>query len=129
MKSKLKTTAQFLMLFAACLTAVAQTEINPDHFADDPSQSAFAPRQLAQANTLQSRLNSYEQIMQAKLEQVEAARQEAISAAAMGDGASAYIHVYQQQQMEADALRVALAPEMDQTRKLMAGLDSPNNIR
>ena len=43
MKITFKTAAQSLLLLAACLAAVAQSEITPDHFPDQASPVAFAP--------------------------------------------------------------------------------------
>ena len=84
MKTTYKTAAQSLLLLAACLTAVAQSEITPDHFPDQASPVAFAPRQEAQVQALQTRLEDYEKLLRAKREQVESARQEAISAGIHG---------------------------------------------
>ena len=80
MKTTFKTAAQSMMLLAACVAAVAQSEIAPDHFPDQAVLVASAPRQEAQVRPLQTRLEDYEKLLQAKREQVEDARQEAISA-------------------------------------------------
>ena len=81
---------------------------------------------------MQTRLEDYEKLLQAKREQVENARQEAISAGIQGDGAGSFIDAYQQQQMELEALQAALSPKIDEARKLIAGLtnaDSPVALR
>lgn len=122
MKTTYKTAAQSLLLLAACLTAVAQSEIDPDHFPDEPSPVALAPRQEAQLRPVQTRLEDYENRLRAKREQVEDARQEAISAGVQGDGAGSFIDEYRQQQMELEALQAALTPKIDETRKIIAGL-------
>jgi Skp family chaperone for outer membrane proteins len=122
MKSTYKTAAQSLLLLAACLAAVAQSEINPDHFPDQAGPVAFAPRQEAQLRPLQTRLEDYEKLLQAKQEQVENARQEAISAGIVGDGAGPFIEFYRQQQTELEALQAALTPKIDQARATIAGL-------
>ena len=122
-----KTAAQSMMLLAACVAAVAQSEIAPDHFADQAATVASTPRQEAQVRPLQSRLEDYENLLRAKAEQVENARQEAVSAGIQGDGAASFIAFYQQQQMELEALQAALTPKIDQARATIAGLNSPNS--
>ena len=132
MKTTYKTAAQSLLLLAACLAAVAQSEIAPDHFPDQASPVALAPRQQAQLRPVQTRLDDYENLLQAKREQVENARQEAISAGIVGDGAGSFIDEYRQQQMELEALQAALTPKIDRARATIAGLtktDSSNHLR
>jgi len=122
MKITYKTAAQSLLLLAACVAAVAQSEIAPDHFPDQAAPVAAAPRQEAQIRPLQTRLEDYENLLRAKAEQVENARQEAISAGIVGDGAGSFIDAYQQQQAELEALQAALTPKIDQARAIIAGL-------
>jgi uncharacterized protein YukE len=129
MKTTYKTAAQTFFLLAALLPAAAQMEIAPDHFADDNSTIAAAPRLMAKVQTLQGQMEDCERQLQQKSDMVEKARQEAISAAALGDSAAAYIDVYRQQEMELETLKAALTPKMDQTRKIIAGLDAPANFR
>jgi len=124
MKITYKTAAQTLLL-ASCLTAVAQIEINPDHFPDQAAPVAFAPHQEAQVRPPRTRLEEYEGLLRVKLEQVENARQEAISAGIQGDGAGPFIDFYQQQQMELEALQAALTPKIEQTRAIIVSLNSP----
>jgi len=126
MKTTFKTAAQSMMLLAACLAAFAQSEIAPDHFPDQAVLVASAPRQEAQVRPLQTQLEDYENLLQAKREQVESARQEAISVGIAGDGAASFIDFYQQQQMELEALQATLTPKIDQARKLIAGLTNPD---
>lgn len=126
MKTTYKTAAQSLLLLATCLAAVAQSEISPDHFPDEAAPVAFAPRQVAQARQVQTRLEDYENLLRTKAEQVENARQEAISAGIQGDGAEPFIDFYQQQQMELEALQAALTPKIDEARKVIAGMNSPD---
>ena len=125
MKSTYKTAAQVLLVLAECLTAVAQSEINPDHFPDQDAPAASAPRQEAQIRTLQQQLESYERQLRAKAEQAEAARQEAISAGIQGDGAGSSIDASRQEQKELEVLQAALAPEIERTRKMIASLTTP----
>lgn len=125
MKTTYKTAAQSLLLLAACFTAVAQSEIAPDHFPDQPSSAVSAPRQVAQVQPVQTRLEDYENLLQAKQEQVECARQEAISAGIQGDGAEPFIEAYLQQQMELEALQAALSPKIDQARAVIAASNLP----
>ena len=126
MKTTYKTAAQSLLLLAACLTAVAQSEIAPDHFPDEPSPVTVAPRQGAQLRPVQTRLEDYENRLRAKLEQVENARQDAISAGIVGDGAGPFIDFCREQQMELEALQAALTPKIDEARKIIAGLNNPD---
>lgn len=120
MKITYKTAAQSLLLLAACFTAVAQSEIAPDHFSDPPSPVALAPRQEAQLRPVQTRLEDYENLLRAKVEQVENARQEAVSAGIQGDGAGSFIDAYRQQQMELEALQASLTPKIEQARAVIA---------
>lgn len=132
MKTTYKTVAQSMLLLAACLAAVAQSEIAPDHFPDQAPSAALAPRQQAQLQPVQTRLDDYENLLQAKREQVENARQEAISAGIVGDGAGSFIDEYRQQQMELEALQAALTPKIDHERATIAGLtkaDSSDHLR
>ena len=122
MKITYKTAAQSVLLLAACIAAVAQSEIAPDHFPDQASPVAFASRQEAQIRPLQTRLEDYENLLRAKQEQVEDARQEAISAGIQGDGAAPFIDAYRQQQAEMETLQAALTPKIDQARAMIAGL-------
>jgi hypothetical protein len=126
MKITYKTAAQSVLLLAACLAAVAQSEIAPDHFPDEPSPVAFAPRQQAQVQPVQKRLEDYENLLRAKMEQVENARQEAISAGIMGDGAAPFIDAYRQQQIELEALQASLTPKIEQARAIIAGMNGPD---
>ncbi len=127
MKTTFKTAAQSLLLLAACVAAVAQSEIAPDHFPDQAVLVAAAPRQEAQAQPVQTRLEDYENLLRAKEEQVEGARQDAISAGIVGDGAGSFIDAYRQQQAELEALQAALTPKIDQARAIIAGLRNPNS--
>jgi hypothetical protein len=125
MKITYKTAAQSLLLLAACLTAVAQNKITPDHSPAKASPVASAPRQETQLRPLQSRLEEYEKLLREKVQQVEDARQEAISAGIVGDGAGPFIDACREQQMELEALQAALTPKIDQIRALIADLNSP----
>jgi hypothetical protein len=127
MKTTYKTVAQSLLLLAACIAAVAQSEIAPDHFPDEASPIASAPRQEDQMRPVQSRLENYEHLLQAKAELVENARQEAISAGILGDGAGSFVDAYREQQTELEALQAALTPKIDQARATIAGLNNPNS--
>lgn len=121
-----KITAHALLLLAGWSLAAAQAEINPDHYPAEPLAAAIAPSPAtnAQIRALQVRLDNYEQQLREKTEQVEAARQEAISAGIQGDGAGAYIDDYRGLQKELDVLRAALGPQIEQVRNLIAALAS-----
>ena len=120
MKITYKTAAQSVLLLAACLAAVAQSEIDPDHFPDQDAPVVSAPRQEAQLRPVQSRLEDYENLLRTKQEQVENARQEAVSAGIQGDGAGPFIDMHRQQQMELEALQAALTPKIEQARAVIA---------
>jgi hypothetical protein len=127
MKITYKTAAQSLLLLAACVAAVAQSEISPDHFPDQASPVAFAPRQEAQIQPLQTLLDDYQQQLQVKSEMVENARQEAISAGIAGDGAGPFVDIYRDQQMELEALQAALTPKIEQARAIIVSLNRPDS--
>jgi hypothetical protein len=126
MKITYKTAAQCLLLLTACLPAAAQMEINPDHFPDESSPKISVARHEAEVHTLQLRLEDYERQLRVKSEMVENARQEAISAGIVGDGAGPFIDAYREQQMELEALQAALTPQIERTRAIMAGLRNPD---
>jgi peptidoglycan hydrolase CwlO-like protein len=119
MKITYMTAAQLLLLFAACLPAAAQAGVNPS------STQTSAGMKEAQVKTLQQQLDGYQQQVRAKAEQVENARQEAISAGIQGDGAGPFIDGYRQEQKELEALQAALTPKIEQTRTLIASLTTP----
>jgi hypothetical protein len=125
MKITYMTAAQFLLLFAACLTAAAQAGVNPNHGSDGISAQISASAQEAQVKTLQRQLESYEQQLRAQAELVENARQEAISAGIQGDGAGPSIDACRQEQKELEELQAALAPKIEQTRAMIANLTMP----
>jgi hypothetical protein len=127
MKVRYKTAAQSLLL-AACLAAVAQNKITPNHSPDQAAPVAVAPRQEAQLRVLRSQLEDYEKLLREKQKQVENARQEAISAGIVGDGAGPYIDACREQQMELEALQAALTPKIDQTRVTIAGLTNAESV-
>jgi hypothetical protein len=76
---------------------------------------------------LQSRLEDYQKQLRVKSEMVETARQDAISAGIVGDGAGSFIDFYRQQQTELEALQAALTPKIDEARKVIAGLNAPDS--
>jgi hypothetical protein len=124
MKITYITTAQGLLFLAACLPAAAQASVNPNHGSDGSSQTS-AITQEAQVKALQQQLKTYEQQLQAKAEQVENARQDAISAGIQGDGAGPFIDAYRQEQKELEVLQAALAPQIEQTRTMITTLTMP----
>src|SRR6516162_9399176 len=124
MKITYMTAAQGLLFLAACLPAAAQVSVNPNHSSDGNSQSS-ASTQQTQVEALQPQLKSYEQQLRAKVEQVENARQEAISAGIQGDGAGPFIDAYRQEQKELEVLQASLAPQIERTRAMIANLTMP----
>lgn len=79
MKITHMTAAQGLLFVAAFLPAAAQMEINPDHFPDSSASVVQASQPQSEIITLRQKLEGYEQQLRAQLEQVEIARQDAIS--------------------------------------------------
>jgi hypothetical protein len=119
-----RTAAQGLLFLAACLPAAAQANVSPTHRRDGSSQiCAGAPE--TQVKALQRQLESYEQQLRAEAEQVENARQEAILSGIQGDGAGPFIDAYLQEQRQLAALQAALAPQIEQTRTMIANLTMP----
>jgi hypothetical protein len=116
--------AQGILFLAACLPAAAQADVNPNHGSDGSSQISAGTHE-SQVKGLQRQLESYEQQLRAKSEQVENARQEAISAGIQGDGAGPFIDAYRQEQKELGVLQAALAAQIARTRTMMANLTVP----
>lgn len=127
MKITHKTAAQSLLLLAACLPAAAQIALNPGQYPNESSPVVSVPYHEDKVRTLQGQLEGYERQLRQKSAMVENAREEAISAGIQGDGAGSYIDVYRQQQKELELLQAALTPQIDQTRKLIAGLTNPGS--
>jgi hypothetical protein len=121
MKS-LKTIATLTLFALATVSfAAAQAEINPDHFPDPPAVAMKAEVQT-QINNLQARVQGCEARMKAESEKLEALRQEAISAAALGDGAGDFVSAYRAEKETADATLKTLAMEIASTNKDIASL-------
>jgi hypothetical protein len=76
---------------------------------------------------LRGRLDDYTQQLRVKSEIVEQARQEAISAGILGDGAGPWIDTYRQQRTELEQLQAALAPQINDVRSQIAALTSPES--
>lgn len=122
MKITHMTVAQGLLLVAACLPAAAQMEINPDHFPEPSAPVVQASQTQPEIITLRQKLEGYEQQLRAQLEQVEIARQDAISASVLGDGAQASMYSYQDEQTKAERLQAALKPQIELLRSTIASL-------
>jgi hypothetical protein len=121
MKS-LKTIATLTLFALATVSfAAAQAEINPDHFPDPPAVAMKAEVQT-QINNLQARVQGCEARMKAESEKLEALRQEAISAAALGDGAGDFVSAYRAEKETAYATLKTLAMEIASTNKDIASL-------
>jgi hypothetical protein len=121
MKS-LKTIATLTLFALATVSfAAAQAEINPDHFPDPPAVAMKAEVQT-QINNLQARVQGCEARMKAESEKLEALRQEAISAAALGDSAGDFVSAYRAEKETADATLKTLAMEIASTNKDIASL-------
>ena len=122
MKS-LKTIATLTLFALATVSfAAAQAEINPDHFPDPPAVPMKAAVQT-QINNLQARVQGCEARMKAEQEKLEALRQEAISAGAMGDGAADFVNSYLAEKETVDATLKTLAMEVSAANKDIASLE------
>jgi hypothetical protein len=119
------TAARCLWFLAAWLPAAAQINVNPNHSSAGSSAQTSASTKEAQVKALQRQLERCEQQLRAKTERVEEARQEAISAGIQGDGAGPFIDAYRQEQKELEVLHAALAPQIEQTRTMIANLTVP----
>ena len=112
---------------AAIQPASAQFEVAPDHFDNariaQTEQSARAEQNLREnIAEEQSLLDNYAGQLAAKAQQVENLRQEVISAGICGDGAGLYLAGFHTGQRELQALKDSLAPLMDSSREVLAGL-------
>jgi hypothetical protein len=125
MKITYMTAAQGFLFLAACLAAAAQAGANSNDCSDGSSQIS-ASTQEAQVKALQCQLKRYEEQLRAKAEQVENARQEAISSGIQGDGAGPFIDAYRQEQKELEVLQAALAPQIERTRSMIVNLTKPD---
>jgi hypothetical protein len=112
--------AAALFSLAALLPAAAQMEINPDHFTEQTASIAFLSQQVADVGSLQEKVKAYQDQLRVEFELVENLRQDAISAGIQGDGAQAYIDVYRDEQLNAERMRVTLAPQIEQARATLA---------
>ena len=76
-----------------------------------------------QINNLQARAQGCEARMTAEQEKLEALRQEAISAGAMGDGAGDFVNAYLAEKETVDATLKTLAMEVSAANKDIASLE------
>lgn len=125
MKLTHTTTAQFLLLLAACMPAAAQKQTGPDPHqveAASPVSRAFRADN-AQITSLQLQLTNYQEQLTQKAQRVEEDRQQAISAGIESDGAGPLIQVYLQEQKELDSLQAALAPKIENVQRSIADVN------
>lgn len=123
---KLATAATLLL--AAALPAGAQSEISPDHFAENssinaPAQASVQPSDSVKAQMAaeQARLDGYEAQISEKERQVEKDYQAAISTYP-GDEAGQMI-AYNVHQKECDQLKETLAANIREARENLARLE------
>jgi uncharacterized protein YukE len=121
---KIMYTVGALLSLAAFLLATAQTEANLHHASGQTTSVVQTSQHDAEINTLRQKLEGYEKQLSVKLEVVEDARQQAISAGIQGDGAQPYIDAYRQEQREMEALQAALTPQIEQARATITQLTS-----
>lgn len=112
---------------AATQPVVAQFEVSPDHFDQvriaQTAQAARAEEKLKQSITEEmALLESYTEQVAEKERQVEDLRQQAISSGINGDGAAMEIAWFRNQQAELITFRASLAPLIDYSREVLAGL-------
>ena len=116
-----------VFVLAATQPVVAQFEVSPDHFDQvrivQTPQSARAEEKLKQGITEEmALLKSYTEQIAEKERQVEDLRQQAISAGISGDGAAMEIAWFRNQQEELITFRASLAPLIEYSREVLAGL-------
>ena len=116
-----------VFVLAAIQPAVAQFEVSPDHFDQvrigQTAQAARAEEKLKQSITEEmALLKSYTEQIAEKERQVEDLRQQAISAGISGDGATMEIAWFRNRQEELIAFRASLAPHIEYSREVLAGL-------
>lgn len=109
--------------------AAAQFEVSPDHF-DRPAvpqtQQSMRAEQKLKDNIAdeQALLQSYKEQLAAEVQKVEDLRQELISAGINGDGADQYRTALLSEQEELQTLQASLAPRMDFSQAVIAGLNN-----
>ncbi len=121
------------LLLAAALPAGAQSEISPDHFAENssinaPVQAGLQPPDAVKAQMAaeQARLNGYESQISEKEQQAQADYQAAISTYP-GDEAGQMI-AYNLHQRECEQLKQALAANIREARENLARLDNMSTV-
>ncbi len=120
-----------IVFFAALTTipAVAQAEIEPDHF-DHPSQQAAEVKAPARDIELRSQIAAQQKVVNecnaqisSKLQLVEKARKMAEGSAAMENSAYIFIDAYKQERREFEELKSSLAP------RISLALDTINTLQ
>ena len=103
MKTKRTAIAAMLLMLMPAAPAFPQAEVSPDHFAAPPEAqvSYVSPDHQAAPQAYSAELEAQENL-------VEDARQEAISAGIVGDGAGSYIDAYREQVSALEGLRAKL---------------------
>lgn len=117
----------FVLALAATQPAAAQFEVSPDHFDQaakvQTAQSAREELRLRESIAEeQAVLENYATRLAEKEQQVEDLRQATISAGINGDGAGMNIALFRKQEQELLALRASLAPRVQFSREVLAGL-------
>jgi len=116
-----------VFVLASIQPVVAQFEVSPDHFDQvrigQTAQAARAEEKLKQSITEEiALLKSYTERIAERERQVEDLRQQAISAGISGDGAAMEIAWFRNQQEELITFRASLAPLIEYSREVLAGL-------
>lgn len=117
-----------MLLLAAAVSASAQSEISPDHFADNSSVNFTQRASLPPASGRQARiaaeeaqLKAYEAQISEKERQVDA-DYEAATSNYSGDEAGQMI-AYSEHQKECEHMKLALAPKINEARATLARLE------
>jgi hypothetical protein len=116
-----------VLALAATQPAVAQFEVAPDHF--DLSAKAQTAQFAREEQKLRESIAEEQAVLEGyairlleKEQQVEGLRQAAISAGINGDGAGMNIAFLRGEEQELQALRASLAPLVEFSREVLAGL-------
>ncbi len=104
MSTKKTAVAALCLMLLPTAPAFPQAEVNPDHFPD------ATDAQVVQLRSDLLEPQAYSSELQAQEDQVEEARQAAISAGIQGDGAGTYVDAYRDQLAELNQLKAKLNP-------------------
>ncbi len=120
MSTRKTAVAALCLMLLPIAPAFPQAEVNPDHFPD------AADAQVVQLRSDLLEPQAYSSELQAQEDQVEEARQAAISAGMQGDGAAMYIDEYRDQANQLEQLRAKLGSSSDRTEQAQVSAEELN---